>query len=264
MIRIKNLSVTYESLGDSCDALCNMNLELSLGETCAIIGPSGCGKSTLLKVLAGIIKKFDGTVEINGEPVMPQKQRIGFIPQNYGLLPWKNVYENIRLGIKIKNKNHPEDKESLSILLQQLGLRGLESRYPKELSGGQQQRVALARAFLLKPDLLLMDEPFSALDAMTREETQNIFLDVWRKHSVSMILVTHHVEEAVYLGRKIVIMSAVPGTINTVIDNPLFGVEDIRNHQDFFELCLTLRKMIKEDWSKWGEKEREFGMPSAY
>jgi len=264
MIRIKDLSVTYESLGASCEALRNLNLELSIGETCAIIGPSGCGKSTLLKVLAGIIKKFDGSVEINGEPVIPHQQKIGFIPQNYGLLPWKNVYENIRLGVKIKNKKQAEDKEALVVLLQQLGLKGLENRYPKELSGGQQQRVALARAFLLQPDLLVMDEPFSALDAITREEIQNVFLDVWRKHSVSMILVTHHVEEAVYLGRKIVIMSAFQGTVNTVIDNPLFGVEDIRNDQKFFELCLTLRKIIKEDWSKWEKKERELGMLSAY
>jgi NitT/TauT family transport system ATP-binding protein len=250
MIRIKDLSVTYESMKDRYIALRNINLELSAGETCAIIGPSGCGKSTLLKVLAGIIKNFDGSVEINGEPIMPYKQKIGFIPQNYGLLPWKNVYENIRLGVKIKNKKSADDKAILALLLGQLGLGGLESRYPGELSGGQQQRVALARAFLLKPDLLLMDEPFSALDAMTREEIQNVFLQVWRKYSVSTILVTHHVEEAVYLGQKIVILSAFPGTVSTVIDNPLFGVEDVRNHQDFFQLCLSLRKMIKEDWSK--------------
>ncbi|HEY3426827.1 MAG TPA: ABC transporter ATP-binding protein [Negativicutes bacterium] len=250
MIRIKDLSVTYESMKERYMALCNINLELAAGETCAIIGPSGCGKSTLLKVLAGIIKNFDGSVEINGEPVMPDKQKIGFIPQNYGLLPWKNVYENIRLGVKIKNKKSTDDKKILALLLGQLGLGGLESRYPGELSGGQQQRVALARAFLLKPDLLLMDEPFSALDAMTREEIQNVFLQVWRKYSVSTILVTHHVEEAVYLGQKIVILSAFPGTVSTVIDNPLFGVEDVRDHQDFFQLCLTLRKMIKEDWSK--------------
>jgi len=126
----------------------------------------------------------------------------------------------------------------------------LEGRYPGELSGGQQQRVALARSFLLKPDLLLMDEPFSALDAMTREEIQNVFLDVWRKYSVSTILVTHYVEEALYLGQKIVILSGIPGTISKIIDNPLFGIDDIRNHQDFFQLSLTLRKMIKEDWSK--------------
>lgn len=250
MIQIKDLSVAYGAGEDRHEALQNINLKFALGETCAIIGPSGCGKSTLLKVLAGIITNFNGSVAISGEPVMPRQQKIGFIPQNYGLLPWKNVYENICLGVKIKHKKNTEDKATLSLLMQQLGLGGLESRYPGELSGGQQQRVALARAFLLKPDLLLMDEPFSALDAMTREEIQNVFLRVWRKYSVSTILVTHYVEEAVYLGQKIVIMSAFPGRVSQVIDNPLFGMEDIRNHQDFFQLCLTLRKIIKEDWSK--------------
>ena len=250
MIQIKNLNVNYEAVGERYVALKNINLELAAGETCAIIGPSGCGKSTLLKVLAGIIKKYDGAVEINGQPITPSKQRIGFIPQNYGLLPWKNVAENICLGIKIKNKSSNDDLEGLDFLIQQLGLAGLENRYPGELSGGQQQRVALARSFLLKPDLLLMDEPFSALDAMTREEIQNVFLHAWRKSSVSTVLVTHHVEEALYLGQKIVILSGIPGSISKVIDNSLFGIEDIRNHRDFFQLSLELRKMIKEDWAK--------------
>ncbi|MDD4601338.1 Vitamin B12 import ATP-binding protein BtuD [bioreactor metagenome] len=250
MIKINNLSVTYQSLEDCYAALDNINLELEAGETCAIIGPSGCGKSTLLKVLAGIITNFDGTVEINDQPIRPSKQRIGFIPQNYGLLPWKNVDENIRLGAKIKGLSSASGTEDIALLLEELGLKGLERRYPGELSGGQQQRVALARAFLLKPDLLLMDEPFSALDAMTREEIQDVFLAVWREHAVSTILVTHHVEEAVYLGRKIVILSVSPGTVSTIIDNPLFGVEDVRNHEDFFQLCRQLRKKIKEDWSK--------------
>ena len=250
MIQINDLHIAYESSGVRTDVLTNINLELAAGETCAIIGPSGCGKSTLLKILAGIITHFEGTVLINGQSVMPKQQTIGFIPQNYGLLPWKNIVDNIRLGVKIKNKNDNDSNNNLAAMVQLLGLRGLEYRFPGELSGGQQQRVALARAFLLQPDLLLMDEPFSALDAMTREEIQNVFLAVWRKYSVSTILVTHHVEEAVYLGRKIVILSAAPGTVSKVIDNPLFGVEDIRNHQDFFQLCLELRKTIKEDWSK--------------
>lgn len=250
MIRIKDLNIAYEVRGTRYDVLKDINLELAAGETCAIIGPSGCGKSTLLKVLAGIVKKFEGAVEINGQPVMPEQQKIGFIPQNYGLLPWKTINENIRLGVKIKNKQARDNGQNQASMVQLLGLSGLEHRYPGELSGGQQQRVALARAFLLNPDLLLMDEPFSALDAMTREEIQNVFLHVWRKHSVSTILVTHHVEEAVYLGRKIVILSAAPGTVSKIIENPLFGVEGVRNHQDFFQLCIELRKIIKEDWSK--------------
>lgn len=250
MIRISNLNVTYQSVGEWYTALENVDLELSEGETCAIIGPSGCGKSTLLKVLAGIITHYDGLVEIKGQSVMPQRQKIGFIPQDYGLLPWRNIYENICIGVKLKKQMNDETKVSLDYLLQQLGLSGLEKRYPGELSGGQQQRVALARSFLLKPDLLLMDEPFSALDAMSREEIQDLFLYVWRKHAVSTILVTHQVEEAVYLGQKIVVLSPSPGRVNKVIDNPLFGMEDIRNQQEFFHLCLSLRKTIKEDWSR--------------
>ncbi|MDF2875212.1 MAG: btuD 2 [Sporomusa sp.] len=242
--------MTYETSEARYTALKDINLELAAGETCAIIGPSGCGKSTLLKILAGIITDFEGTVEINGQPVMPKTQIIGFIPQNYGLLPWKNVYENICLGFKIKHKKQADYEADLTSLIQLLGLGGLEYRYPGELSGGQQQRVALARAFLLKPDLLLMDEPFSALDAMTREEIQNVFLSVWRKHSVSTVLVTHQMEEAVYLGRKIVILAAAPGKVSKIVDNPLFGVDDVREHKDFFQLCVELRKMIKEDWSK--------------
>lgn len=249
MIRMKNLKVSYQSTGQRYDVLNNINLEIAAGETCAIIGPSGCGKSTLLKILAGIVTEIEGTVEINGQAVRPKQQKIGFIPQNYGLLPWKNVYDNILLGVKIKRMKSDGNRD-LDSMLHLLGLNGLENRYPRELSGGQQQRVALARAFLLKPDLLLMDEPFSALDALTREEIQQVFLAVWRRHSTSTILVTHHMEEAVYLGRKIVIMSSAPGTVSTIVDNPLFGVANIRNKPEFFQLCTKLRKLIKEDWAK--------------
>lgn len=249
MIEIKDLSVVYQSSQETYTALKDIQLSIPMGGTCAIIGPSGSGKSTLLKVMAGIITNFTGTVEIDGEAVAPARQKIGFIPQNYGLLPWKNVYENICLGLKIKNKQVKIDKNSVDFIMKQLGIDGLGQRYPGELSGGQQQRVSLARAFLLKPDLLLMDEPFSALDAITREEIQDLFLEVWKKHAVSTVLVTHYVEEAVYLGQKIVILSTEPGRISKIIDNPLFGEVDIRNKREFFELSLQLRNFIKEDWS---------------
>lgn len=249
MICIKDLSVEYEAMGERYTAIEHIDFELGAGETCAIIGPSGCGKSTILKVLAGIITDFAGTVEINGQPITPSQQKIGFIPQNYGLLPWKNVYDNMCLGIKIKNKKTNIDTKMVEFFVQQLGLSGLEQRYPGELSGGQQQRVALARSFLLQPDLLLMDEPFSALDAITREDIQDVFLNIWKEYSVSTVLVTHYVEEAVYLGQKIVILSAAPGKISKVINNPLFGLEDIRNNPEFFQLSRELRKMIKKDWS---------------
>lgn len=250
MIEIRDLTVVYKSRNSSYTALDKINMAVSEGETCALIGPSGCGKSTLLKVLAGIIREFEGQVAIKNQPVMPERHRIGFIPQNYGLLDWKNVYQNITLGLRIKDGKKKIDGNDIAHILDLLGLKGLEERYPNELSGGQQQRAALARAFLLKPDLLLMDEPFSALDAMTREEMQDVFLRVWKKNPVSTILVTHHVEEAVYLGKKIVILSDSPGRISKILDNPLFGGNDLRNKEDYFQMCLELRKIIKEDWSK--------------
>ena len=250
MIRINNLSVEYQSGGEKLFAVKDIDFSLEAGATCALIGPSGCGKSTLLKVMAGIIKDYSGLAEINGRPIRASEQKIGFIPQDYGLLPWKTVYENSCLGLKLKREFDEAAKARLISLLQQLGLGGLEKRYPGELSGGQQQRVALARSFLLKPDLLLMDEPFSALDAISREDLQELFLQVWRKYAVSTVLVTHQVEEAAYLGQKIVVLSPAPGGINKVIENPLFGLKDIRDKTEFFQLCATLRKSVKEDWSK--------------
>ena len=247
MIVIRNLSVSYGEQTDAFEALREVSLDFATGETCAIIGPSGCGKSTLLRVLAGIITDFEGKVEIDNQPIAPSKQKIGFIPQNYGLLPWKNVRDNILLGVKIK-QSVPEWRDYFPQLLQQLGLSGLENRYPGELSGGQQQRVALARSFLLKPDLLLMDEPFSALDAITREEIQSVFLNAWKLRPVTTILVTHHVEEAVYLGKRIVILANSPGVVSQVIDNPLFGSADSRLRPEFFQLCIDLRRKLKEDW----------------
>ncbi len=250
MINIENLSVKYKSDSDIYTAISGINLTVPDGGTLAIIGPSGCGKSTLLKVIAGLISDYEGTVHINGEAVNPKKQTIGFMPQNYGLLPWRTVYDNIRLGMKIKRAPELLDRKMLKKLMRQLGIEGLGHRYPVELSGGQQQRVALARVFALQPDVLLMDEPFSALDAITREEMQDIFLRLWHKFNVSTIFVTHYVEEALYLGQRIAILSANSGNISMIWDNPLFGGKDIRQNPDFFEMSLKLRNTIKKDWNQ--------------
>ncbi len=245
MIEIHDLTVQYPADNGFYKALDSIDMTIPSGGTCAVIGPSGCGKSTLLKVLAGIIRQYQGSVQIAGSAINPSTQKIGFIPQNYGLLPWKNVAENIQLAAKIKNTSS-RGNETLEPLLQLLGLQGLEKRYPRELSGGQQQRVSLARAFFLRPDVLLMDEPFSALDAITREEMQEVFLSLWEKYAVSTVLVTHYVEEAIYLGQQIVVLAANPGRIAKVVDNPLFGGKDIRNQHKFFELELFLRNLLKQ------------------
>lgn len=250
MINIENLSVKYKSDSDVYTAISGINLTVPDGGILAIIGPSGCGKSTLLKVVAGLVPDYEGRVQINGEDANPKKQTIGFMPQNYGLLPWRTVYDNIRLGMKIKRAPELLDRKMLKKLMRQLGIEGLGHRYPTELSGGQQQRVALARVFALQPDVLLMDEPFSALDAITREEMQDIFLRLWHKFNVSTIFVTHYVEEALYLGQRIAILSANSGNISVILDNPLFGGKDIRQKPEFFEMSLKLRNAIKKDWNQ--------------
>lgn len=249
MIEIENVSVTYQSRRERYTALQDVNLCLPEGGICAIIGPSGCGKSTLLKTLAGIITEYEGKISFGGKKISPVEQNIGFIPQNYGLLPWKNVYENICLGVKLKRHAEKIDRNGVELLMEQLGISGLGGRYPKELSGGQQQRVSLARAFLLKPDLLLMDEPFSALDAITREEVQDAFLCVWQKRAVTTFLVTHYVEEAVYLGQKIVILSKHMGKVDEIMENPLFGGRNVRDKNEFFALSLRIKNYIKKGWS---------------
>lgn len=246
MISIEHLTVKYKPhQAPERLALSDISLSVPTGQVCAVIGPSGCGKSTLLKVMAGLIKEYEGRVSIDGQPVAPRQMTIGFMPQNYGLLPWRTVAENIRLGRKIKGLWQPADEERLQELCRLLGLTELLERYPHELSGGQQQRVSLARVFLLRPDILLMDEPFSALDAITREEMQDVFRAMHEREALTTVLVTHYVEEALYLGQQIVLLSAQPGTVAELIDNPWGDKPVSRDRQEFFQRGQKLRQKIK-------------------
>jgi NitT/TauT family transport system ATP-binding protein len=242
VIDIKNLSVRYSSQGNTVLALEQININIGKGEIFTFIGPSGCGKSTFLYVLSGILRDYEGTVLIDGRPADPRQQKIGLILQNYGLLPWKNVRQNIILGVKIKGQ--PRDEEYFDYILKQLGIDQLLDRYPKELSGGQQQRVAIARAFLLKPDILLMDEPFSALDAINREEMQELFLKIWQDHHVTTVFITHSVDEALYLGSKIVVFSDAPGRILGIYDNPCFQMDNLRNRDEYYQMSRQLRNLL--------------------
>ncbi len=248
MIDLQHVSYAYTANKQSIKVLQDVNLYVSKGEVCAVIGPSGCGKSTLIKIIAGILQGYQGKATLGGEPICPAQQRIGFMPQNYGLLPWKTVKENIELGKKIRHESLQEDHTLL--LMRRLGIEAFSNRYPHELSGGQQQRVGLARAFLLHPDVLLMDEPFSALDAITREEMQEVFLSLWQEQYVTTLLVTHYVEEALYLGQKIVIFTNNPGRIAEILENPLFGNSDSRSKEEFFRMSRHLREIIKKNRSR--------------
>jgi NitT/TauT family transport system ATP-binding protein len=242
VITIKDLTVKYQTKNEEILALDRLNINIDRGDIYTFIGPSGCGKSTFLYVLSGILPDYSGSVLIDGQAINPKSQRIGLILQNYGLLPWKTVYQNAMLGVKIKNQ--PPMDEYSNYIVRKLGIDNLLDRYPKELSGGQQQRVALARAFILKPDLLLMDEPFSALDAISREEMQELFLNIWKENNVTTIFITHSVDEALYLGRKIVVFSPSPGRILKVIDNPCFQLDNLRYRDEYYDMSMKLRKIL--------------------
>jgi NitT/TauT family transport system ATP-binding protein len=245
VIDINSLSVLYQRKNQSVTALDNISIHIGRGEIYTFIGPSGCGKSTLLHVLSGIIREYSGTALIDGAPVDPKKQRIGLVLQNYGLLPWKTVLKNCLLGVKIKDRAALFDGYA-DFITKELGINLLLDRYPGEISGGQKQRVAIARAFILRPDLLLMDEPFSALDAITREEMQELFLNIWKSNQVTTVFITHSVDEALYLGSKIVVFSKAPGRILDIIKNPCFMSEDVRNHENYHEMAQRLRDYLRQ------------------
>ena len=244
MLCFSGVSVDYGTGEDAVHALANTSLCVERGTVLALIGASGCGKSTLLRVAAGLLRPTAGTVTEGGAPLDPRRLRIGFLPQNYGLLAWKTVRENILLGVRIKGEWNAQRMQTFDEIVSDLGLSELLTRYPRELSGGQQQRVGLARVFLLAPDLLLMDEPFSALDAITRESMQEVFLSLWKKYGVTTILVTHYVEEALTLAGRIAVMTGTPGRVTEIIDNPFAGDLAHRSSPEFFAMGQRLRAKI--------------------
>ena len=244
MLCFSGVSVDYGTGEDAVHAVADTSLCVERGTVLALIGASGCGKSTLLRVGAGLVRPTAGTITSGDVPIDPRTLRIGFLPQNYGLLAWKTVRENILLGAQIKGEWSTERVSAFDELVAELGLSDLLERYPRELSGGQQQRVGLARVFLLAPDLLLMDEPFSALDAITRESMQEVFLMLRKKYAVTTVLVTHYVEEALTLARRIAVMTGAPGRVAEVLDNPFAGDLVRRSSPEFFAMGQELRAKI--------------------
>jgi NitT/TauT family transport system ATP-binding protein len=246
MIEISGLMVRY---GED-DALRGVDLTLAKDRTCAVIGPSGCGKTTLLYVLAGLIGPgwqgglCSGTVHILGRTPSGIRPATAIVFQDYGLFPWKTAAENIALGLRVRRRPPAEIAVKTGQILQELGLEAHRNKYPGALSGGEQQRTALGRALVTDPDLLLLDEPSAALDAMTREEIQGLLLSLWQKKPRTMVLVTHSIEEAVYLGQTIVVMKK--ASVGAVLDNPCFGMPDSLNQPDFYGMCLRVRKTLEQ------------------
>ncbi|ACX51513.1 ABC transporter related protein [Ammonifex degensii KC4] len=244
MILVENLKVTYQTPAGPVEALAGVSFTVGRGESCAVIGPSGCGKSTLLYVLAGLKQDFEGKVEVAGRKVEAGRTQTALILQHFGLLPWKNVWENVALGLKVRRFPSQEVERRVSFWLKNLGLYELRHLHPAQLSGGQCQRVAIARALVLQPDLLLMDEPFSSLDALTREALQETLLEIWQETRCTIVLVTHSIEEAVFLGQKVVVLSPRPGRVVAVYTHPLVGDKSWRHHPDFHLACTRIRQEL--------------------
>lgn len=216
ILEIKSLFKSFDVDHREVKILEDINLTVRQGEFVTIVGHSGCGKSTLLKIIAGLVDYQNGTVTYDGRPLKEPDTDRGMVFQEHRLLPWLKIKDNVGFGLK--DLSVPEREKRVSEYLKLVQLEGFENAYPKQLSGGMAQRAAIARGLATNPEILLLDEPFGALDALTRIQMQQEILRIWRQEKRSMIMVTHDIDEAIYLGERIVVMSARPGKIRTIID----------------------------------------------
>ncbi|RME77494.1 MAG: ABC transporter ATP-binding protein [Chloroflexi bacterium] len=254
-IELKNITFTYPG---GAVIFKDFSWQVNRGEAWAIIGPSGCGKSTLLYLIAGLRRPVSGQLLVDNQPISRPRPQTGLILQDYGLLPWATVRDNAALGLDIRRfygpdgKHTPRDEqftdrdERVDYWLRRLGIDHVAHQYPNQISGGQRQRTAIARTLVLNPDLLLMDEPFGALDALTRENLQNLTLELRAERNLTTIIVTHNIDEAVFMGQKILVLTQPPTTQAIIVDNPQAGTSGYRQEELFFTRCNELRRLLEE------------------
>jgi NitT/TauT family transport system ATP-binding protein len=250
MIQIHDLSFGYPQSRPIFD---NFNWHVQRGETWAILGSSGCGKTTLLYLLAGLQHPSSGQILINDQALTRPRPRTGLILQDYGLLPWATVRQNAQLGLKVRNfygadgVHTPQDyspERDVMPWLERLGIASYADKYPSQISGGQRQRAAIARTLALQPDLLLMDEPFASLDAVIREDLQSLTLELCDEQGITLVIVTHNIEEAAAMGRKILLLGTPPNKQARVFENPNAGRPGHREGRQYQALCQVLRKEL--------------------
>jgi len=232
--------------GETIEALSHISLDIHDKEFICILGPSGCGKTTILRIIAGLESATSGTISINGTTISKPSPRMAMIFQEYSLYPWRNVQDNVTLGLELRGMRKAEREEYAKKFLGLVGLKGFERNFPHELSGGMRQRVAVARALAIDPSTLLMDEPFGALDAQTRNRMQNELLDIWQKTRKTILFVTHSVDEAVFLADRIVVLTRRPGTIREIIAVPQDRPRE-RTSEQFVQIRRHLLDMINEE-----------------
>ena len=219
LIVVSSLEKTYATRGRSqVHALAGISVEIAAGEFITIVGQSGCGKTTLLKILAGLLQRSAGSVTLRGQSVDEPSRDIGIVFQDPVLLPWRTVFDNVMLPVEVLGLDRARSRGRAMDLLALVGLTGFEDKYPHELSGGMRQRVAIARALVHDPSLLLMDEPFGALDAMTREFMNLELLRIWKESGKTIVFITHSIPEAAFLADRVIVMSARPGRIKEIVE----------------------------------------------
>jgi len=241
---VEGASKFYQARSGVVHALDNVSLEVKEGEFLCILGPSGCGKSTLLWSMAGLHGLSGGRIRLGQEPILKPHPEIAMIFQEANLLPWRNLEKNIELPLELKRI--PPDKARIKALLERVGLKGFETKMPRELSGGMQQRASIVRSLAVNPSVLLMDEPFGALDAFTRDEMNLLIQEIWMETKKTIIFITHSIVEALFLADRIVVMSARPGRIQEIIDVDLprpRGVE-VQSTPEFIERANAIKAMI--------------------
>lgn len=249
-LKINKVSKTFNNESEKVHVLDNINLSVQQGEFLSVIGPSGCGKSTLLKLIAGLDLNYDGNIVVGTQEVNgPSKDR-GFIFQEHRLFPWLTVEKNIAGNLSLKD---PDTRKRVDDLITLVKLKGFEKAYPRQLSGGMSQRVAIARALLRNPEILLLDEPFGALDAFTRGHLQEALLEIWEKNQTTMVLVTHDIDEAIFLSSRVLVMDSKPGRIkaNVAIDLPYPRRRTSKSFQEFRTVILNHLDHKTEDLEDW-------------
>lgn len=256
LLQLQHIYKTFSQQQQSLSVLQDINLDIAQGEFVSIVGSSGCGKSTLLRLIAGLDQDFDGNLLLNGEPVRGPSLKRGLVFQEHRLLPWLTVQQNIALALNSSPLSKAQQQKTIHDHIQLVGLTGFENAYPYQLSGGMSQRVAIARGLVNRPDILLLDEPFSALDAITRHHLQQELQRIWQSEGITMILVTHDIEEAVFLGDRVVVMAPRPGRIRRIVE-----VEVAHPRHPASEVLYQLKNQILDDFAQDQQQNQPKNQP---